>query len=300
MSNLSSTVPVKLVYRTLTPSRFERARVAVFLGSDEASRVVAREIADLIISGHKEGRKIVLGLATGSTPLSVYSELIRIHKEEGVSFSNVVTFNLDEYHPMKADDIHSYHHFMQVHLFDHVDIPASQIHLPSGSVSSAEVDKHCREYEAKIKEAGGIDLQLLGIGRTGHIGFNEPGSAARSRTRLVALDAITRSDAAASFGGEEHTPRFAITMGVRTILDAKRVLLLALGQHKASVVKAAIEDEPSPQVPASFLQEHDRAEFVLDHAASSELTRYRTPWLVGPLEEQGLTWDERMTRRAIL
>jgi glucosamine-6-phosphate deaminase len=300
MSNLSSTVPVKLVYRTLTPSRFERARVAVFLGSDEASRVVAREIADLIISGHKEGRKIVLGLATGSTPLSVYSELIRIHKEEGVSFSNVVTFNLDEYHPMKADDIHSYHHFMQVHLFDHVDIPASQIHLPSGSVSSAEVDKHCREYEAKIKQAGGIDLQLLGIGRTGHIGFNEPGSAARSRTRLVALDAITRSDAAASFGGEEHTPRFAITMGVRTILDAKRVLLLALGQHKASVVKAAIEDEPSPQVPASFLQEHDRAEFVLDHAASSELTRYRTPWLVGPLEEQGLTWDERMTRRAIL
>ena len=300
MSTLTSAQKPKLVYKTLAPSRFERASVAVFAGSDEASCVVAREIADLVKLGQKEKRQVVLGLATGSTPLSVYSELIRIHKEEGLSFSNVITFNLDEYHPMKPDDIHSYHHFMQVHLFDHLDIPASQIHIPSGTVRSSDVDQHCREYENLIKQAGGIDLQLLGIGRTGHIGFNEPGSASRSSTRLVALDAMTRSDAAATFGGEEHTPRFAITMGVRTILDAKRIILLALGQHKASVIKAAIENEPSPQIPASFLQEHDRAEFVLDHAASSELTRYRTPWLVGPLEEQGLSWDERMTRRAIL
>jgi glucosamine-6-phosphate deaminase len=300
MAALTLAQKPKLVYKTLAPSRFERASVAVFAGSEEASCAVAREIADLVKLGHNEKRTVVLGLATGSTPLSVYSELIRIHKEESLSFSNVIVFNLDEYHPMKSDDTHSYYHFMQVHLFDHLDIPASQIHIPSGTVSSSDVDKHCREYENLIKQAGGIDLQLLGIGRTGHIGFNEPGSASRSRTRLVALDAITRSDAAATFGGEAHTPRFAITMGVRTILDAKRIILLALGQHKASVIKAAIENEPSPQIPASFIQEHDSAEFVLDHAASSELTRYRTPWLVGPLEEQGLTWDERMTRRAIL
>jgi glucosamine-6-phosphate deaminase len=300
MPNPSYKSTAHVVYKTLTPSRFERARVAVFSGSEDASLSVAREIADLVSLGNNEKRKIVLGLATGSTPLSVYSELIRIHKEEGISFSNVIVFNLDEYFPMQSDDNRSYHHFMQVHLFDHLDIPSDQIHIPNGSILSSEADKYCREYELKIKEAGGIDLQLLGIGRTGHIGFNEPGSASRSRTRLVALDAITRSDAAASFGGEEHTPRFAITMGVKTILEAKRIILLALGQHKASVVKAAIELEASPQIPASFLQEHERAEFILDYAASSALTRYRTPWLVGPLEEQGLIWDERMTRRAIL
>ena len=162
------------------------------------------------------------------------------------------------------------------------------------------VDAACHQYEERIRAAGGIDFQILGIGRTGHIGFNEPGSPRRSRTRMVTLDPLTRRDAAGDFGGEENTPRHAVTMGVRTILEARRVVLMAWGQHKAEIVRAAVEGPVTTQVTASFLQEHDRAEFVLDPAAASALTRYRTPWLLGPLDDQGLSWDVRMIRRAIL
>ena len=285
---------------SLPPNRFEHAPVAVFPDSLEASQGVAREVAGLIRARQHEGRTAVLGLATGSTPVSFYAELVRLHREERLSFANVITFNLDEYRGLSADHPQSYHHFMRVHLFDHVDLPATGIHLPDGTVPNAEVDAHCRDYEEKIRAAGGIDFQILGIGRTGHIGFNEPGSARRSRTRMVTLDPLTRRDAAGDFGGEERTPRYAITMGVRTILEARRILLMAWGQHKAGVVRAALEGELTPQVTASFLQEHDQARFVLDQAAAGALTRYRTPWLVGALEDQGLAWDERMTRRAIL
>ena len=242
----------------------------------------------------------VLGLATGSTPVSFYSELVRLHREEGLSFANVITFNLDEYRGLRADHPQSYSHFMRVHLFDHVDIPGANTHLPDGTVPAAGIEAHCRGYEARIRAAGGIDFQLLGIGRTGHIGFNEPGSAQRSRTRLVTLDPLTRRDAAEDFGGEENTPRCAITMGIRTILEARRIVLMAWGQHKAGTVRAALEGEVTPRVTASFLQEHDQAVFVLDQAAAGALTRFRTPWLVGPLEDQGLVWDDAMTRRAIL
>jgi glucosamine-6-phosphate deaminase len=285
---------------SLPPNRFEHAPVAVFPDSLEASQGVAREVAGLIRARQHEGRTAVLGLATGSTPVSFYAELVRLHREERLSFANVITFNLDEYRGLSADHPQSYHHFMRVHLFDHVDLPATGIHLPDGTVPNAAVDAHCRDYEEKIHAAGGIDFQILGIGRTGHIGFNEPGSARRSRTRMVTLDPLTRRDAAGDFGGEERTPRYAITMGVRTILEARRILLMAWGQHKAGVVRAALEGELTPQVTASFLQEHDQARFVLDQAAAGALTRYRTPWLVGALEDQGLAWDERMTRRAIL
>ena len=285
---------------SLPPNRFEHAPVAVFSDSLEASRGVAGEVAGLIRARQHEGRMAVLGLATGSTPVSLYAELVRLHREERLSFANVITFNLDEYRGLSADHPQSFHHFMRVHLFDHVDLPATGIHLPDGTVPNAAVDAHCRDYEEKIHAAGGIDFQILGIGRTGHIGFNEPGSARRSRTRMVTLDPLTRRDAAGDFGGEERTPRYAITMGVRTILEARRILLMAWGQHKAGVVRAALEGELTPQVTASFLQEHDQARFVLDQAAAGALTRYRTPWLVGALEDQGLAWDERMTRRAIL
>jgi glucosamine-6-phosphate deaminase len=189
---------------------------------------------------------------------------------------------------------------MQQHLFDHIDIDPACTHVPSGMVPKAEVDAHCAAYEEAIRAAGGIDLQLLGIGRTGHIGFNEPGSPRHSLTRLVALDPLTRRDAAGDFGGDAATPRHAITMGVRTILNARRLILMAWGQHKADIVRAAVEGEATPQVTASFLQEHPDATFVLDAAAAGSLTRHRTPWLLGPLEDQGLAWDERMTRRAIL
>lgn len=284
----------------LTPCRFERVPIAAFDRSSEASRIVAEEVAALIRTRRQEGRQAVLGLATGSTPVNFYAELVRMHREEGLSFANVVAFNLDEYHPMPAAHPQSYQHFMRTHLFDHVDIPPGNFHVPDGAVARSAVDAHCAEYEAKIRAAGGIDLQILGIGRTGHIGFNEPGSQRRSRTRLVALDPLTRRDAAGDFGGEEHTPRFALSMGVGTILAARRLVLMAWGRHKAEIVRAAAEGEVTPQVTASFLQEHDNAMLVLDQAAASALTRHRTPWLVGPLDEQGLAWDERMTRRAIL
>jgi glucosamine-6-phosphate deaminase len=266
-----------LAHHTVTPNRFEHAPLAVFASSREASAAVAREVAALIRTRAQGGRPVVLGLATGSTPLSFYAELVRLHREEGLSFAHVVTFNLDEYSGLPAGHPQSYHRFMREHFFDHIDIPADAVHLPDGSVANSTIDAHCRAYEDAIAAAGGIDFQILGIGRTGHIGFNEPGSARRSRTRLVTLDPLTRRDAAGDFGGEEQTPHYAITMGVRTIVRARRIVLMAWGRHKAGIVRAAIEGEITPQLPASFLQEHDHALFVLDEAAASALTRFRTP-----------------------
>ncbi len=285
---------------TATPSRFEHVPVAVFPDSAQASRAVARDIAALIRSHPAGGRPAVLGLATGSTPLGLYAELVRMHREEGLSFANVVTFNLDEYYRVLPSNPRSYRHFMQAHLFDHVDIVPANTHVPDGTVALADVDAHCRAYEEKIHAAGGIDFQILGIGRTGHIGFNEPGSARRSRTRIVTLDSLTRRDASGDFGGEENTPRHAITMGVRTILEARQIVLLAWGQHKAEIVCEAVEGPVTPQITASFLQEHDHVRFVIDRAAAGALTRYRTPWLLGTLSDQGLTWDAAMVRRAVI
>lgn len=284
----------------LERSHFEHAPVAVFPDSQAAAVAVAAELAALIRARAREGRPCVLGLATGSTPVSLYAELVRLHRAEGLSFAHVTTFNLDEYHPLPPEHAQSYRRFMRAHLFDHVDLDPARTHLPSGVVAKAEVDAHCAAYEAAIQAAGGIDCQLLGIGRTGHIGFNEPGSPRHSVTRLVTLDPLTRRDAAGDFGGDEATPRHALTMGVRTILQARRLVLMAWGQHKAGVVRAAVEGEVDTRITASFLQEHPASLFVLDQAAAGALTRFRTPWLVGPLAEQGLAWDERMTRRAIL
>ncbi len=281
-------------------SRFEHIPLVEYASSQEASRSVAAEAAKLIRARQREGRTAVLGLATGSTPVSFYAELVRLHREEGLSFANVVTFNLDEYYPIAPEHVQSYRHFMRMHLFDLVDVPPQNTHLPDSTVDKADVDAHCAAYEERIRAAGGIDFQILGIGRTGHIGFNEPGSSRRSVTRLVALDPLTRRDAASDFNGDENTPRFALSMGVRTILSARRIVLMAWGQHKAEIVRTAVEGEITPQVSASFLQEHDNVVFVLDHPAAGALTRNRTPWLLGPLAEQNLAWDQPMTRRAIL
>ena len=284
----------------LERNHFEHSPLAVYAGSLAASRAVAAEIAALIRTRAGEGRVCVLGLATGSTPVSLYAELVRLHREERLSFANVTTFNLDEYYQLGPEQAQSYRRFMRTHLFDHVDLDPARTHLPSGLVPKAEVDAHCAAYEAAILAAGGIDLQILGIGRTGHIGFNEPGSPRHSLTRLVTLDPLTRRDAAADFGGDQATPRHALTMGVRSILTARRVILLAWGQHKADIVRQAVEGEVTSRVTASFLQEHGNTLYVLDAAAAGSLTRHRTPWLIGPLAEQRLGWDERMTRRAIL
>ena len=284
----------------LTHGGSERIAVTVHPSSGAASRAVAAEIAALIRERAAEGRRAVLGLATGSTPCGVYEELVRLHREEGLSFANVVTFNLDEYWPMQPEDLQSYRRFMREYLFDHVDADPRNIHVPDGTIPLEQVRAYCDSYEQKIRAAGGIDIQLLGIGRTGHIGFNEPGSGRESRTRLITLDRVTRMDAASDFFGEWNVPRKAITMGVGTILGARRVIMLAFGEHKAPILQRAVEGEVTPSVAASFLQQHADARVVLDPAAAAELTRFKTPWLLGPVGELGHSWDFALTKKAVI
>lgn len=278
----------------------ERIPATVYASSQLASQAVAQEIADLIRTKAQRGERAVLGLATGSTPTGVYDELIRLHRAEGLSFKNVVTFNLDEYWPMAPDELQSYRRFMREHLFDHVDINPSNIHMPDGTVPREKVHEFCQQYEQAIRDAGGLDFQILGVGRTGHVGFNEPGSPRDSRTRLITLDKVTRMDAASDFFGEWNVPRKAITMGVETILSARRIVLLAFGEHKAGIIKRAVEGEVSSVVAASYLQQHPNARIVLDTAAAAELTRFKTPWLLGSVEDFGLKWDVQFTRRATI
>ncbi len=284
----------------------ERIPTRVIDDPDALARDVAGRLAAIIRQRAAEGRRAVLGLATGSTPLGIYRELIRLHREEGLSFANVETFNLDEYYPMAPDSIHSYHRFMWEHLFSHVDIDAARVHLPRGDLARADVAAATQAYEAAIQAAGGIDIQLLGIGKTGHIGFNEPGSDLASRTRLVALDAITRKDAAADFFGEENVPREAITMGVGTILAAREIAIIATGEHKAGVVRRAVEGAIDPAVAATALQQHPATTFYLDAAAAAELTRLATPWVLGevewtvPLTLRAVAWLSQRTQKAIL
>ena len=291
---------------TADQTRRERIPVRVVNDHDGIAAEVAGRIAQLIRECAAEGRSAVLGLATGSTPVGVYRELIRMHRDEGLDFSNVVTFNLDEYFPMRPGSLHSYHRYMREHLFDHVNIPPAHRHIPRGDIDETEVEAHCLDYERRIREAGGIDLQLLGIGRSGHIGFNEPGSGRESRTRCLYLDAVTRGDAAADFFGEENVPARAITMGVATILDAREVVLLATGEHKAEIVQRAVEGEVHADVAATFLQRHPAATVYLDPPAAAALTRIRTPWLVGDVEwtphweNEAVIWLSRRTGKPIL
>ena len=269
---------------------------SVFSDSHDAARFVAVVIANLIREKNAAGQTTVLGLATGSTPIGVYRELARMHKAGELDFSKVATFNLDEYWPMPSESEQSYHSFMWEHLFSHVNIVPENVHIPNGQWSGDEIAGHCVEYERQIAQLGGLDVQLLGIGRDGHIGFNEPGSERNSRTRLVALDPMTRRDAAGDFGGEEKVPSRAITMGVQTIWEAKRIFLMALGEKKAFVIRKALEGEPTPNVPASFLQNHMNAAFILDEAASAELTQVRTPWTGGRIVE----WTPTLQKRAMV
>ncbi len=283
-----------------------RIRTVVVPDAAEIGRLVAARIAALIREREAAGRPAVLGLATGSTPIGVYRELIRMHREEGLSFARVVTFNLDEYYPMAPESVHSYHRFMWENLFAHIDIDPANVHIPRGDVTRERVAEEARCYEQAIREAGGIDLQILGIGKTGHIGFNEPGSGPESRTRLVTLDPVTRRDAAADFFGEENVPREAITMGVATILEAREILILATGEHKAEIVRRAVEGEPDLEVAATFLQRHPNTTFYLDLAAAAELTPVATPWLVDEVQwtpaltVRAVTWLSRRTGKAIL
>jgi glucosamine-6-phosphate deaminase len=274
---------------------YEKIPCQIFADAAEAARAVAHHIAALIRRRAEAGKTCVLGLATGSTPVGVYDELVRLHREEGLSFANVITFNLDEYYPMQPHELQSYVRFMNEHLFDLVDIRRSNVYIPDGTLAVEEVPTFCREYEAKILAAGGIDIQILGIGRTGHIGFNEPGSGVKSRTRLITLDRVTRLDAASDFFGEENVPRRAITMGVGSILDAHEIILMAFGEHKAPVVAQAVEGEVTTSVAASFLQQHPNARIVLDKSAADGLRRKRCPWLIGDID-----WDPVGIRKAVI
>ncbi|MCF7567880.1 glucosamine-6-phosphate deaminase [Sabulilitoribacter arenilitoris] len=275
--------------------RFENIGTVVYKDSTLASKAVAKEIADLIKVKQAQKQPCILGLATGSSPKGLYAELVRLYKEEGLSFKNVIAFNLDEYYPMEPDSVNSYVRFMQEQLFNHVDILPSNYHIPDGTLAKEDIRLYCDEYEAKIKALGGLDLQILGIGGNGHIGFNESGSLQNSRTRLVALDHITRVAASGDFGGLDNTPRTAITLGVKKIMEAKRVILLAWGERKANIIKASVEEEVTSLVPASYLQEHNNATFVLDQAAASKLTRIDTPWLV-----EKITWTDKLIKKAVL
>jgi len=274
---------------------FEKIHNVIFNNSIDGSKAVAREIADLITKKKNKKENCVLGLATGSSPITIYEELVKIHRNEGLSFKNVITFNLDEYYPISIDNKESYHSFMHEHLFDHIDILEENINIPKGNLKENEVKEFCKNYEKKISDVGGLDFQLLGIGRTGHIGFNEPGSSLNSETRLVKLDFLTRTDASISFGGFENVPKTAITMGVSTILKAKRIVLIAWGENKSEMVFKSIESEISQNVTASFLQTHKNATFVLDKGSASKLTKVDTPWIVG----SKIQWDEESKTRVL-
>jgi len=273
---------------------FEKIHIEIFSNTKSGSAYVAAEIAQLIKQKQSTGEKCVLGLATGSTPISMYAELVRLHREEGLSFKNVVSFNLDEYFPIERSARQSYWSFMHRHLFDHVDIDPANIHLPNGNLTKEQAKQHCAEYEQKIDEAGGIDLQVLGIGNNGHIGFNEPGSSIFSKTRIINLDNNTRTANAKEFSNIAKVPRLALTMGISTIMKSKRILLMAWG-NKAAIIAKSVEGNVTEQVPASILQQHNNCTFVVDELAASELTRFKSPWLTGDIQ-----WSPSIIKRAVV
>ena len=282
----------------LSPARawpHERIPALVLDDHEHVAREVARRIAQLVRERAAASQPCVLGLATGSTPIGVYRELIRLHRDDQLSFAGVVTFNLDEYYPMAPTSVHSYHRFMWENFFDHIDIRPDAVHIPRGDVTEAELSAECARYERAIADAGGIDFQILGIGKTGHVGFNEPGSSAESRTRRVTLDLVTRRDASADFFGEEHVPREAVTMGIATILAAREIAILATGEHKSAIVRRAVEGEVDLEVAATFLQRHAACTFCVDRAAAADLTRVATPWLLDAVD-----WDDALAERAVV
>ncbi|MFN5361850.1 MAG: glucosamine-6-phosphate deaminase [Bacteroidota bacterium] len=273
---------------------FEKIPVKIFPNALEGSRMVAKEIAQLIREKAAKGQTCVLGMATGNTPVLLYKELVRMHKEEGLSFKNVITFNLDEYYPIDKQAYQSYWSFMHRNLFNHIDIDPANIHIPDGSWPKEELKKHCAAYEQKLADVGGIDLQLLGIGLNGHIGFNEPGSGQFSRTRLINLDNTTRIANTYEFENLSKVPRMALTMGISNILQSRRILLMAWGQ-KASIVARSVEGDVTEQVPASMLQQHSDCTFIIDESAATELTRVKSPWLTGSCE-----WTPTVVKKAVI
>ncbi len=273
---------------------FEKIPVKIYKNPTEGSNALAAQIAHLIKEKQGQNLPCVLGMATGATPILLYKELVRMHKEEGLSFKNVVTVNLDEYYPIPRNAYQSYWSFMHRHLFDHIDIDPKNIHLPNSEWTKEELKEKCVAYEQTIEKLGGIDLQILGIGKNGHIGFNEPGSSFHSKTRVIHLDHLTRMANLYEWHDINKVPRTAITVGIGSIMKAKKIVLLAWG-NKAEIVAKSIEGDVTEQVPASVLQNHDDCTYIIDEFAATELTRNKAPWLTGSCE-----WTPQNIKKAVI
>ena len=273
---------------------FEKIPVKIFPTSNDGSIMVAAQIATLIKDKQAKKENCVLGMATGSTPILLYKELVRLHKEEGLSFKNVITINLDEYYPINKTAYQSYWSFMHRHLFSLVDIKPENIHIPNGEWAQDQIKELCAGYEQIIEKSGGIDLQILGIGKNGHIGFNEPGSSFHSKTRVIHLDQETRIANTYEFHDLNKVPKLAITVGISSIMKAKKIVLLAWGS-KADIVAKAVEGNITEQVPASVLQNHDDCTFVIDEIAATDLTRNKSPWLTGSTD-----WTPALIKKAVI
>jgi glucosamine-6-phosphate deaminase len=273
---------------------FEKIPVKIYKNPTEGSNALAVQIAHLIKEKQGQNLPCVLGMATGATPILLYKELVRMHNEEGLSFKNVVTVNLDEYYPIPRNAYQSYWSFMHRHLFDHIDIDPKNIHLPNSEWTKEELKEKCVAYEQTIEKLGGIDLQILGIGKNGHIGFNEPGSSFHSKTRVIHLDHLTRMANLYEWHDINKVPRTAITVGIGSIMKAKKIVLLAWG-NKAEIVAKSIEGDVTEQVPASVLQNHDDCTYIIDEFAATELTRNKAPWLTGSCE-----WTPQNIKKAVI
>ena len=273
---------------------FEKIPVKIFPSSNDGSIMVAAQIATLIKDKQAKKENCVLGMATGSTPILLYKELVRLHKEEGLSFKNVITINLDEYYPIHKTAYQSYWSFMHRHLFSQVDIQPENIHIPNGEWAQDQIKELCSGYEQIIEKSGGIDLQILGIGKNGHIGFNEPGSSFHSKTRVIHLDQETRIANTYEFHDLNKVPKLAITVGISSIMKAKKIVLLAWGS-KADIVAKAVEGNITEQVPASVLQNHDDCTFVIDEIAATDLIRHKSPWLTGSTD-----WTPTLIKKAVI
>ncbi|MCD8293566.1 MAG: glucosamine-6-phosphate deaminase [Prevotellaceae bacterium] len=276
-------------------TRFEKIPTDIYESVEEGSAQIALDIAQTIRDKQKAGRFCVLALAGGNSPRGVFSHLVQMHRQEGLSFRNVIIFNLYEYYPLAVGAINSNLNALKEMLLDHVDVDPQNIFSPSGTIPKETILEHCRLYEQRIESFGGIDIALLGIGRVGNIGFNEPGSRLNSTTRLILMDSDSRNEASKSFGSIDNTPISSITMGVATILSSKKVYLMAWGEEKGKMVKECVEDSITDTIPASYLQTHNNAHIVLDLSAAANLTRIQRPWLVTSCE-----WNDKLIRSAIV
>lgn len=276
-------------------TRLEKIPTDIYESEQEGAREIAKEVAHIIKEKQRAGRFCIMALTGGNSPINVFKELIRMHKEEGLSFRNVVIFNAYEYYPLAPDAVYSNFKALQEMFLDHVDIDRQNVFTPDGTIPQDKIYEYCRLYEQRIESFGGIDIMLLGIGREGNIALNEPGSQINSRTRLILLDSTSRKEAAKTFGSKDNVPMSSITMGLSTILSAKNIFLAAWGEDKGEMIKKTVEEKVVDTIPASILQTHNNTRIFIDLSAATNLTRIQRPWLVTSCE-----WNDKLIRSAIV